>query len=165
MTIRAMNTVHIASAGRIRGIPRALGYLLAILALSADSAEAQPLTRRVITLQASADQLKKDIDQLKQTQNEQSANLNKQLVDLREELKQKTVAPPEAWRALALIGSVFAIAWGVVSLRRESIRGKELDAERSQRDAVSSAEEAMRIDQAVDARIKLLIGLLREAQK
>jgi uncharacterized protein YlxW (UPF0749 family) len=146
----------------IRGIAPAFVCLLALTIVPAQ-AEAQA-SRQMPDLPPSVDQMKKEHAALAG----QIEGLDEQLKAINEsvgEVKRIRSAPPEAWEALRIVGFAFVVAWGLVSAFREWARIREHAAEVNRRAHAAALDQARSIEDAVDARMKLLVELLRDAQK
>jgi hypothetical protein len=162
-----MTDACVPSSGRIGRIPRVFACSLALLGLSGGLGEAQrnpqQADRFTIEIQASLDQLKKDNAAL----SEEIKRLNRDFQTVSESIgrmERPIAAPPEAWKALGGVGLAFVIAWSVVSALREWGRWKEGEPERSRKIDMEIAERLKTTEDAVDARIRIMIELLRQAQ-
>jgi hypothetical protein len=152
-----MNDACVPSCTWIGRAPRAFACSLVLIALSSGLAEAQDV-------QASLDQLKTENAALSgeiQRTNEQLKTLNESI----RRLERPVAAPAEAWWALGVVGFVFALAWGIVSTKRENVRLEEAKTERARKIDVEIAQQAKAVEDAVDARIKIILELLREGKK
>ena len=163
-TIAAMNPACVQSSGRTVRIPRAFACSLALLVSSSALAQAQRNPQQGDRLPIDLQESVLNVDQLK-TEIERA---NKQLETLNAKMPnfdRPMAAPLAAWVALGIVGGIFAVTWGIVSAFREQARAKEAEADRSRKTEAEIAEQARMIEAAVNARIKLLIDLMREADR